>query len=99
MRLAEGPALYRARWSEEIIAEVKRTLEGKFKIPSDRIAHRGNQSVGLSNGERPKGPTTSRRRPCQGPHSWRVTATDPEVLRPGAPAFVELVCRGTGVKI
>ncbi len=39
LRLAEGPTLYRACWSAEIIAELKRTLEGKFGIPPARTAH------------------------------------------------------------
>ena len=39
LRLAEGPTLYRAHWSAEIIAEVKRTLEHKFQITPARTAH------------------------------------------------------------
>ena len=38
LRLAEGPTLYRVRWSAEIIAEVQRTLEGKFAITPARTA-------------------------------------------------------------
>jgi hypothetical protein len=30
LRLAESPALYEARWSDEILAEVTRTLVGRF---------------------------------------------------------------------
>ena len=39
LRLAEGPSLYRARWSAEIMTEVKRTLEEKFRITPARTAH------------------------------------------------------------
>lgn len=39
LRLAEEPALYRPLWSEAIIAEVKRTLENKFRIAPSRTAH------------------------------------------------------------
>jgi len=39
LRLDEGPTLYRPRWSAEIMAEVKRTLEGKFGITPARTAH------------------------------------------------------------
>jgi predicted nucleic acid-binding protein len=38
LRLAEGPELYRPRWSAEIMAEVRRTLGGRFGIAPDRIA-------------------------------------------------------------
>ena len=38
LRLAEGPELYRPLWSTEIMAEVRRTLGGKFAIAPDRIA-------------------------------------------------------------
>jgi predicted nucleic acid-binding protein len=38
LRLAEGPGLYRPLWSEEIMAEVLRTLGGRFGIAPDRIA-------------------------------------------------------------
>lgn len=39
LRLAEGPELYRPLWSEEIMAEVRRTLAGQFGIAPNRIAH------------------------------------------------------------
>jgi len=39
LRLAEGPTLYRTCWTEEIMAEVKRTLEGKFGITRSRTGH------------------------------------------------------------
>lgn len=38
LRLAEGPELYRPLWSAEIMAEVRRTLGGRFGIAPDRIA-------------------------------------------------------------
>jgi len=38
LRLAEGPVLYQARWSAEIIAEVKRTLQVEYFVPPARIA-------------------------------------------------------------
>lgn len=41
--MAEGPSLYRARWSAEIIAELKRTLESKFAIAPARTAHSGSK--------------------------------------------------------
>ena len=43
LRLAEGPTLYRVRWSAEIIAELKRTLQGKFGIPPDRAEYLESQ--------------------------------------------------------
>ena len=39
LRLAEGPELYRPLWLAEIMAEVQRTLGGRFGIPPNRIAH------------------------------------------------------------
>lgn len=39
LRLAEGPAQYRPLWSADIMAEVRRTLQGKFRIAPERIAH------------------------------------------------------------
>lgn len=39
LRLAEGPELYRPLWSEEILAEVRRTLEGQFGLAPNRVAH------------------------------------------------------------
>lgn len=38
LRLAEGPELYRPLWSDEIMAEVRRTLGDRFGIAPDRIA-------------------------------------------------------------
>lgn len=38
LRLAEEPAIYQPLWSDEIIAEVKRTLELKFRIEPHRTA-------------------------------------------------------------
>lgn len=43
LRLAEGPTLYRVRWSAQIIAELKRTLESKFAITPARSAHLESQ--------------------------------------------------------
>ena len=163
LRLAEGPALYRARWSEEIVAEVNRTLEGKFKIAPDRVAHlesklrehfpeawiEGFKSLVSQMANHPKDrhvlaaavhakartivTYNLRDFPLEATRPWRVTAIGPstflkrlyrtdealvietlleqaadvrrtfeeqlKVLHPGAPAFVELVCRETGVKI
>lgn len=39
LRLAEGQELCRPLWSEEIMAEVRRTLGGQFGIAPNRIAH------------------------------------------------------------
>lgn len=39
LRLAEGPELYRPLWSDEIMAEVQRTLERQFGIAPNRTAH------------------------------------------------------------
>lgn len=38
LRLAEQPALHRLLWSDEIVSEVKRTLEDKFRIKPHRTA-------------------------------------------------------------
>lgn len=40
LRLAEFPALYQARWSEQILAEVSRTLTGRFGQPPKKAAYR-----------------------------------------------------------
>jgi hypothetical protein len=40
LRLAEPPALYKARWSDEILAEVTRTLIGRFGRPPGKAAYR-----------------------------------------------------------
>jgi predicted nucleic acid-binding protein len=39
LRLAESPALYLPRWSDEIIAETKRTLENKLNLTPQKTAH------------------------------------------------------------
>ncbi|MBI4910281.1 MAG: PIN domain-containing protein [Acidobacteria bacterium] len=38
LRLAEGPELYRPLWSARVMDEVKRTLQGQFRISADRVA-------------------------------------------------------------
>jgi predicted nucleic acid-binding protein len=43
LRLAESPELYQPLWSEEIMAEVRRTLGGQFRIAPGRIAHLESQ--------------------------------------------------------
>jgi hypothetical protein len=40
LRLAEPPALYQARWTGEILAEVTRTLVGRFGKARDRALYR-----------------------------------------------------------
>jgi hypothetical protein len=40
LRLAELPALYQPRWTDEILAEVTRTLIGRFGQPPRKAAHR-----------------------------------------------------------
>lgn len=163
LRLAEGPTLYLPRWSAEIIAEVKRTLEGKFKITSARTAHleaklhehfpeawiEGFEALIPQMSNHPKdrhvlaAAVAARARaivtynlrdfPLETTKPWRVTAIGPstflkslyradeplvietlraqaadvgrtfeaqlKVLYPAAPAFIEMVCRDTGVKI
>lgn len=39
LRLAEGPRLFKAKWSDEIIAETVRTLEAKLGWPASLTAH------------------------------------------------------------
>ncbi len=39
LRLAEPPALYQPRWSDEIIGEMKRALETKFGLPPTKTAY------------------------------------------------------------
>ena len=39
LRLAEHPRLYVPRWSETIIAEVVRNLEGRFGLPAEKAAY------------------------------------------------------------
>ncbi|MDX2179341.1 MAG: PIN domain-containing protein [Bryobacteraceae bacterium] len=39
LRLAEPPALYRPRWSDEIIIEMKRTLETRIGLPRTKTAY------------------------------------------------------------
>ena len=41
LRLAEHPLLYVPRWSDDIIAETVRTLEGQFGLAPERTAHLG----------------------------------------------------------
>ena len=43
LRLAEGPALYRVRWSAEIVTEMKRTLEAKLGVAPARTSHLESQ--------------------------------------------------------
>jgi predicted nucleic acid-binding protein len=40
LRLAERPALFEARWSDEILAEVTRTLERRFGKSADKARYR-----------------------------------------------------------
>ena len=40
LRLSEPPALFAARWSDEILQEVTRTLEGRFGMPADKVRYR-----------------------------------------------------------
>jgi predicted nucleic acid-binding protein len=40
LRLAESPALYDARWSNQILAEVTRTLIGKFGKSPEKASYR-----------------------------------------------------------
>lgn len=40
LRLAEPPALFEARWSEEILAEVTRTLVGRFGKSPEKARYR-----------------------------------------------------------
>jgi hypothetical protein len=40
LRLAEPPALYEARWTGEILAEVTRTLVGRFGQARDKALYR-----------------------------------------------------------
>lgn len=163
LRLAEGPTLYRACWSAEIMAEVKRTREGKFGIAPARTAHlesklrehfpdariEGFESLLPQMTNHPKDrhvlaaavhaksrtivTYNLRDFPLETTKPWRVTAIGPstflkrlyradealvirilkeqasdirrtfeqqlKALHPAAPAFVEIVCRDTGVKI
>ena len=39
LRLAETPRLYVPKWSDEILAEVVRTLTGKLKKSKEQAAH------------------------------------------------------------
>jgi len=39
LRLAEPPALYEPKWTDEIIAETVRTLEHKLFWPADLVVH------------------------------------------------------------
>src|SRR5712692_10449453 len=39
LRLAEPPSLYQPRWSEEIIREMKRTLENRIGLAADKTAY------------------------------------------------------------
>ncbi len=40
LRLAEHPALYKARWSDEILKEMSRTLSGRFGKSVEKAAYR-----------------------------------------------------------
>jgi predicted nucleic acid-binding protein len=40
LRLAEPPALYQARWTDQILAEVTRTLVGRFGKTPERARYR-----------------------------------------------------------
>jgi len=40
LRLAEPPALFDARWSDEILNEVTRTLEGSFGKSPEKARYR-----------------------------------------------------------
>src|SRR6266700_1560921 len=40
LRLAEPPALFEARWSDDILKEVTRTLEGRFGKSPDKARYR-----------------------------------------------------------
>ena len=40
LRLAEPPALYEARWTEQILAEVTRTLVGRFGKTPEKALYR-----------------------------------------------------------
>jgi predicted nucleic acid-binding protein len=46
LRLAEEPALYRPLWSEQILAEVARTLQTDFHRSAEEIAWRMDQMKG-----------------------------------------------------
>ena len=39
LRLAESPSLYQPLWSEEIISEMKRALEGQIGLPPAKTAY------------------------------------------------------------
>ena len=163
LRLAEGPTLFRVRWSAEIIGEVKRTLESKFKINPVRTAHlesqlrehfpeawiEGYETLIPQLRNHPKDrhvlaaaiqakariivTYNLRDFPLETTKPWRVAAIGPstflkqlyhadetlvietlreqaddirrtfieqlQILRPAVPAFVELICRDTGVKL
>jgi predicted nucleic acid-binding protein len=43
LRLASAPRLYHPKWSDQIIAEVSRTLQGKFGISSERAQYRESE--------------------------------------------------------
>ncbi len=163
LRLAEGPTLYLACWSQEIIAEVRRTLENKFGIAPVRTAYLESQlrehfpeawvtgfealiprmandpkdrhvlAAAVQAKARTIVTYNLRDFPLETTKRWQVTAIGPstflkrlyrtddalvldtlreqatdlrrtldeqlKVLHPAAPAFVEMVCRDTGVKI
>jgi hypothetical protein len=40
LRLAEPPALYQPRWTDQILEEVKRTLIGRFRQSPKKAAYR-----------------------------------------------------------
>jgi hypothetical protein len=40
LRLAEPPALYEARWTGQILAEVRGTLTGRFGYSPEKVAYR-----------------------------------------------------------
>jgi len=40
LRLAAGPRLFRPKWSDQIMEEVSRTLQGKFGISPEKTQYR-----------------------------------------------------------